>query len=180
MNDLFLGQNPLSLSVFNAEIPYLFLRLHVYALGSDCFPTAVPLENRAHLNSRLQSISIVLTVAPECYLNLLTRRERGAMPTDATALAANFGIVSTGAKGTFSMPVFAKTICSTLKPSHMPRHRWVKGLFFLFESVFVECRSCQRIPPKLLESPWLPLYQSFSDCASCGSTRAAVSSFLPC
>lgn len=56
------------------------------------------------------------------------------MPTDAAALAANFGIVSTGGKGAFSMPVFAKTICSTLKPSHMPRHRWVKGLFFLFES----------------------------------------------
>lgn len=32
------------------------------------------------------------------------------------------------------MPVFAKTICLTLKPSHMPQHRWVKGLFFLFES----------------------------------------------
>lgn len=56
------------------------------------------------------------------------------MLTDPAALTANFGIVSTRGEGAFSMPVFAKTICLTLKPSHMPRHRWVKGLFFLFES----------------------------------------------
>lgn len=56
------------------------------------------------------------------------------MLTDPAALTANFGIVSTSGEGAFSMPVFAKTICLTLKPSRMPQHRWVKGLFFLFES----------------------------------------------
>lgn len=92
------------------------------------------LENRAHLTqvSRHQAVG---KAAPKPQSeSLLCWGQRAAMPTDPAELTANFGTASTAAEGAFSMPVFAKTICSTLKPSHMPRHRWVKGLFFLFES----------------------------------------------
>lgn len=102
-------------------------------------PTAFPLLTAIRVGKQSTSQLSVQTSgcresSPKTLFESALLREKAAMLADPAALPANFGIVSTSGEGAFSMPVFAKTICVTLKPSHMPQHRWVKGLFFLFES----------------------------------------------